>query len=178
MAASSPRARCRRRGRAPLHTRPHRVKICYSANDEKPERGRVEDGTVDYKRHPLALMNEPAKDSMANVVMQQVMIDAGAMEASGPSSAQASLEPYFFLCAFAARDINPGEELTLHYGQGYRARRDYEVGRNSSTYCNTDLTAKLFPQGIPWSSIVAITPEMLDSENSGSDEEYVPKRRR
>ena len=137
-----------------------------------------EDGTVDYKRHPLALMNEPAKDSMANVVMQQVMIDAGAMEASGPSSAQASLEPYFFLCAFAAKNIHPGEELTLHYGQGYRARRDYEVGRNSSTYCNTDLTAKLFPQGIPWSSIVAITPEMLDSENSGSDEEYVPKRRR
>ena len=47
------------------------------------------------------------------------------------------------------------------------------IGRNSNAYCNTDLTAKLFT--IPWSSIVAITPEMLDSENSGSDERYVPK---
>ena len=133
------------------------------------------DGSVDYKRHPLSLLNEPVQGSTANVVMQQIMVDPVAMEASGPSSGQALLEPYLFLCAFAARNINAGEELTLFYGKGYEVRRDYGVGRDSNTWCNTDLTTTLFPQGIPWSAIATITSDMLDPEDSGSDDDWVPR---
>ena len=125
---------------------------------------------VDYRRHPLALLNEPPPGTTSNVVVQQVTVDPSSMRGPGPSSA---IEPLVCLVAFTARAIRAGEELTLHYGGKYQDRRDYPVGNASSVRCPKDLS-QLFPAGVPWEAIAMIESDMLPEADSGSDEEWKP----
>jgi len=73
------------------------------------------DGTVDYMSHPMAAINEPTINKMANVYPRV----EDHVDGQGRGLA--------IVVFYAARTIRAGKELTWHYGQNYK--RDYPVGR-------------------------------------------------
>ena len=134
------------------------------------------DGQVDLKRFPLAALNEPPPRSVANVTMQQVTIPIEQMQKTGAPSD--IVEPLTMLVAFSTRRVEKGEQLYLHYGGSYKDFRSYPVGSPSSVQCSNEVN-RLFPSGVPWSCVVKIPRDLLDDEeDSGSDEEWKPGRRR
>jgi hypothetical protein len=81
------------------------------------------------------------------------------------------------LVAFTTRRVE-NEQLYLHYGGSYEDFRSYPVGSQSSVQCPNDID-QLFSSGVPWSCVVKIPRDLLDDEeDSGSDEEWKPGRRR
>ena len=87
-------------------------------------------------------------------------------------------QPLTMLVAFTTRRVEPGEQLFLYYGKSYREFRTYSAGNPSSVQCPNDVR-RLFPSGVPWSCVVQIPRKLLDDEeDSGSDEEWKPGRRR
>ena len=132
------------------------------------------DGTVDLKRFPLAAMNEPPPGTVANVVMQQMIVSLEQMQKTGAPSD--IVEPITMLLAYTTRRVEPGEQLFLHYGGSYQ--RTYPVGNPSNVQCSNEID-RLFPSGVPWSCVVKIPRDLLDDEeDSGSDGEWRPNQRR
>ena len=134
------------------------------------------DDRVDLKKHPLAALNEPPPGTVSNVVMQQMIVPLEQMKEAGrPSDV---VEPLTMLVAYTTRRVEAGEQLYLHYSGSYRDFRTYPVGNPSSVQCSNEID-RLFPSGVPWSCVVKIPRDLLDDEeDSGSDEEWKPGRRR
>ena len=134
------------------------------------------DDRVDLKKHPLAALNEPPPGSMANVTMQQMVVPIEQMQKAGRP--RDIVEPLTMLVAFTTRRVEPGQQLFLYYGKSYREFRTYSAGNPSSVQCPNDVR-RLFPSGVPWSCVVQIPRDLLDdADDSGSDEEWKPRRRR
>ena len=73
----------------------------------------VDNGTVDFSKHPFAAMNEPPPNSTSNVYMRvEEYDDAGVT--------------YLMAVFYAAVDIAENCELWWHYGNHYQ--RNYAVG--------------------------------------------------
>ena len=122
------------------------------------------DDKVDLKKYPLAAMNEPPPRSVANVVVQQMIVPLEQMQKTGAPSDV--VEPLAMLVAFTTRRVGAGEQLYVHYGDGFGAYRYYPVGNQSSVQCSNDVR-RLFPSGVPWSCVVHIPRDLLaDEEDS------------
>lgn len=130
------------------------------------------DGMVDVERHPLALLNEPSPGATSNVVVHQVEVPRSEMQAGCPEDERV---PLVALCAFAARSVSAGEELTLHYGNRYR--REYAVGNAATAHFDGGLL-RLFPGGVPRAALIELPPDVPDSSSDSSDEDWLPNARR
>ena len=86
---------------------------------------------LERDRHPLACANEPAEGLHANAHMEPV--DFAAREVEGVGTIYNHEIAHFFrgLACFACADIQPGEQITWHYGAAYESNRqlmDYVAG--------------------------------------------------
>lgn len=86
----------------------------------------------DRRRHPLALLNEPREDDVANVCLvvqdfrrSEVAIDTEYLNGS-------KVKFYRGIAAFACSKVPQNTELTWHYGPSYepvRRRKNYVAGK-------------------------------------------------
>lgn len=120
----------------------------------------IEDGLVNYAKHPFAAMNEPVLQTTANVYAR---VEENDEVCEG--------ETLIMMVFYASADIGVHEELSWHYGTHYE--RNYAIGNPAETVTVPNSTSVRFERMLLHrpDGIVRVSE---DSESDGSDLEFVP----
>lgn len=119
----------------------------------------VDEGAVDYSRHPFAAVNEPPVGRSANVYVRIETYE----DDDG--------EVYLMAVFYAAVDIEAGEELFWYYGDRYG--RDYEVGSACVAPSNPPYSDSRF-RSVLRARLDSVYHVDLEDSTSSDDKEWTP----